>query len=69
MSLAGFLISFTTKQSAKRFEKATQDPVGVQNQKLLGMVQKNADIISLKQVVLNYRPVIRIRTRIVRAAS
>ena len=43
MSLAGFLISFTTRQSAKRFEKATQDPVGVQTQKLLGMVQKNAD--------------------------
>ena len=43
MSLAGFLISFTTRQSAQRFEKATQDPVGVQTQKLLGMVQKNAD--------------------------
>jgi hypothetical protein len=43
MSLAGFLISFTTKQSAKRFEKATKDPVSVQKQKLLGMVQKNAD--------------------------
>ena len=43
MSLTGFLISFTTRQSARRFEKATQDPVGVQTQKLLGMVQKNAD--------------------------
>ena len=43
MALAGFLISFTTRQSAKRFEKATQDPVGVQNQKLLGLVRKNAD--------------------------
>jgi len=43
MSLAGFLISFTTRQSAKRFEKATRDPVGVQTQKLLGLVHKNAD--------------------------
>ncbi len=43
MSLASLAISFTTGKSAKRFEEATRDPMGVQTQKILGMVEKNAD--------------------------
>ena len=43
MSLTGMLITFTAKQSAKRFEAASKDPARVQNEKLMNMVQKNAD--------------------------
>jgi len=43
MSLASLAISFMTGKSAKRFEEATRDPMRVQTQKILGMVQKNAD--------------------------
>jgi hypothetical protein len=43
MSITGFLINFMTKKSAQRFEAATKDPVPVQTDKILSMVQKNAD--------------------------
>ncbi len=43
MSLTGFLINFMTKKSAHRFEAATKDPVRVQTDKILNIVQKNAD--------------------------
>ena len=39
MSLTGFLINFMTTKSAQRFEAATKDPVGVQTDKILNMVQ------------------------------
>ena len=43
MSLAGRLINFVNSRSAKRFESATKDPLRVQREKLLGLMQKNAD--------------------------
>lgn len=43
MSLAGKLIGFVGKQSARRFDQATEDPLRVQTEMLLGMVQKNAE--------------------------
>jgi hypothetical protein len=42
MSLAGSIISFVSRQSASRFEKATQDPVNVQRSKMLSLVSRNA---------------------------
>ena len=43
MSLAGVVINFITRKSAERYEQATKDPVRAQTQKLLSMIQKNAD--------------------------
>ena len=43
MSLAGKLIAFVGKQSARRFDEATRDPRGTQTELLLGMLRKNAD--------------------------
>ncbi len=43
MSLSSFVIGFVTKRSAKRFDKATLNPVEVQREKLLSMLHKNAD--------------------------
>ncbi len=43
MSITGFLINFMTKKSAQRFEAATKDPVRVQTDKILSIIQKNAD--------------------------
>lgn len=43
MSLAGKLISFVGKQSARRFDQATRDPLHTQTELLLGMLRKNAD--------------------------
>ena len=43
MSLAGKLIAFVGKQSARRFDAATRDPLRSQTELLLGMVRKNAD--------------------------
>ena len=43
MSLASLAIRFVSRQSAKRFEAATCDPTRVQQEKILGMVRKNAD--------------------------
>jgi hypothetical protein len=42
MSLAGKLIAFVGKRSAKRFDKACRDPGSVQAALLLDMVRKNA---------------------------
>jgi hypothetical protein len=42
MSLAGKLIAFVGKRSAKRFDKACRDPGNVQTSLLLDMVGKNA---------------------------
>ena len=43
MPLTAYIISFITGQAAKRFEAVTQDPVRVQREKLLAIVQKNAE--------------------------
>jgi hypothetical protein len=43
MSLAGKLIAFVGKQSARRFDAATRDPLRTQTELLLGMVRNNAD--------------------------
>ena len=43
MSLAGKLIAFVGKQSARRFEQATRDPLHTQTDLLLGILGKNAD--------------------------
>lgn len=43
MGLRETIITWVTKQAAKRFEAATQNPVQVQREKLLGMVRKNQD--------------------------
>jgi hypothetical protein len=43
MSLAGKLITFVGKQSARRFDEATRDPRRTQTELLLGMLRKNAD--------------------------
>jgi len=43
MSLTGWLINFMTKKSAQRFEAATKDPVRIQTDKILSIIQKNAD--------------------------
>jgi hypothetical protein len=43
MSLAGRMIAFVGKQSARRFEEATRDPLRTQTELLLGMLKKNAD--------------------------
>ena len=43
MSLAGFVINFMTKGSARRFEEATKNPAQAQTDKILNMVRKNAD--------------------------
>ncbi len=43
MSLAGKLIAFVGKQSARRFDEATKDPRSTQTELLLGVVRKNAD--------------------------
>jgi len=43
MSFAGFFIGLTIGQSARRFEKATRNPVEVQEQKLLSIVSNNRD--------------------------
>ena len=42
MSLAGKLIAFVGKRSAKRFDQACRDPGNVQTELLLDMVRKNA---------------------------
>lgn len=43
MSLAGKLIAFVGKQSARRFDEATRDPRRTQTELLLGMLRRNAD--------------------------
>jgi len=43
MSLAGKLIAFVGKQSARRFDTATRDPLRIQTALLLDMVRRNAD--------------------------
>jgi hypothetical protein len=43
MSLAGKLIAFVGKQSARRFDAATRDPRRTQTELLLGMLRRNAD--------------------------
>jgi hypothetical protein len=43
MSLAGKLITFVGKQSARRFDEATRDPRRTQTELLLGMLRRNAD--------------------------
>jgi len=43
MSLAGKLIAFVGKQSARRFDAATRDPLRTQTGLLLDMVRRNAD--------------------------
>ena len=43
MSLAGKLIAFVGKQSARRFDVATRDPLHTQTELLLGMLRKNAN--------------------------
>ncbi|MBW2503136.1 MAG: GH3 auxin-responsive promoter family protein [Deltaproteobacteria bacterium] len=43
MSLAALAIRFLSRQSAKRFETATRDPVATQAEKLQLLMQKNAD--------------------------
>jgi len=42
MSLAGKLIAFVGKQSARRFDAATREPLRTQTELLLGMVRSNA---------------------------
>ena len=42
MSLAGKLIAFVGKRSARRFDEATKDPLRTQNELLLDTVRKNA---------------------------
>ena len=42
MSLGANIIRIVTKRAASRFEPATRDPIRVQTEKLLGMMQKNA---------------------------
>ncbi len=43
MSLAGLVIQSMTKGSAERFETASKNPVQAQTDKILTMIQKNAD--------------------------
>jgi len=43
MSLASFFMGMTMARSARRFERATRDPVKVQEEKLLSMVRYNRD--------------------------
>ncbi|UCG32041.1 MAG: GH3 auxin-responsive promoter family protein, partial [Phycisphaerales bacterium] len=43
MSLTGQIIGFVTKRSAKRFERAAQDPLSTQTDKLMSMVCRNAE--------------------------
>ena len=43
MPLNAYIISLITGSAAKRFEVLTQDPVRIQQEKLLAIVQKNAD--------------------------
>lgn len=45
MSFTGALMKSVVKRSARRFEKATLDPVGTQTNKLLSMVRKNANTV------------------------
>ncbi len=41
MSIANIILKFATKRSARRFEKATRNPVETQKQKMLAILQKN----------------------------
>ena len=43
MSLAGKLITFVGKQSARRFDEATRDPRHIQTELLLGILRRNVD--------------------------
>ena len=43
MSLAGKLITFVGKQSARRFDQATRDPRHIQTELLLGILRRNVD--------------------------
>lgn len=42
MSITARVIAWTTRSSAKRFEKATLDPVVIQRERLLAIVRRNA---------------------------